>query len=81
MKANIVYSTDQIARQYTRSRIAWRQFYESERVVIGQLKLDHRHAILDAGRGCGGLGMALRDQFGAENYTGVKINVSAAESG
>ena len=30
MKANIVYSTDQIARQYTRSRIAWRQFYESE---------------------------------------------------
>lgn len=81
MKANIVYSTDQIARQYTRSRISWGQFYESERVVVSQLSLDHHREILDIGCGCGGLGMALRDQFGVENYTGVEINAAAAEAG
>ena len=77
---NIVYQTDQLSRYFTRNRIAWQQFYESERVVIGQLGLDHRHAILDIGCGCGGLGMALRDQFGIESYTGVEINASAAEA-
>src|SRR5882762_6272254 len=78
---NIVYQTDQIARYFARNRVAWQQFYESERVIIDQLHLDRHHRILDIGCGCGGLGMALRDQFGAENYTGVEINASAAEAG
>lgn len=78
---NIVYQTDRIARYFTRNRVAWQQFYESERVIIEQLALDHHHRILDIGCGCGGLGMALRDQFGIENYTGVEINASAAEAG
>ncbi len=78
---NVVYQTDQIARYFTQNRIAWQQFYESERVIIGQLGLDQHDEILDIGCGCGGLGLALRDQFGIENYTGVEINQSAAEAG
>lgn len=78
---NIVYQTDQIARYFTQNRVAWQQFYESERVIINQLHLDHHHEILDVGCGCGGLGMALRDQFGIESYTGVEINTSAVEAG
>lgn len=78
---NIVYQTDQIARFYIQNRVAWQQFYESERVIIDQLHLDHHHEILDVGCGCGGLGMALRDQFEIESYTGVEINASAAEAG
>ena len=78
---NIVYQTDLIARYFSRNRVAWQQFYESERVVIDQLHLNRHHEILDIGCGCGGLGMALRDRFGIENYTGVEINASAAEAG
>lgn len=78
---NIVYQTHRISRYFTRNRVAWQQFYESERVIIEQLGLDHHHRILDIGCGCGGLGMALRERFGIENYTGVEINASAAEAG
>lgn len=80
MKNNIVYQTDQIARYFAQNRVTWQQFYESERVIIGQLHLDRQQEILDIGCGCGGLGLALREQFGIENYTGVEINSLAAES-
>jgi SAM-dependent methyltransferase len=78
---NIVYQTDRLARYFAQNRVAWQQFYESERVIIDQLGLDRDDAILDIGCGCGGLGLALRDRFGIENYTGVEINQAAAEAG
>ncbi len=78
---NIVYQTDQLARYFSQNRVSWQQFYESERSIINQLHLDSHHEVLDVGCGCGGLGMALRDQFGVENYTGVEINTTAAEAG
>ena len=78
---NIVYQTDHIARYFTQNRVAWQQFYESERVIIGQLGLNRNDQILDIGCGCGGLGLALRDRFEIENYTGVEINQAAAEAG
>lgn len=81
MKNNIAYQTNQLARYFTQNRVKWEQFYESERVIINQLHLDHCHGILDIGCGCGGLGLALREQFGVENYTGVEINPLAAEAG
>ena len=78
---NIVYQTDQLVRYFAQNRVAWQQFYESERVIIDQLGLNRDDAILDIGCGCGGLGLALRDRFNVENYTGVEINQSAAEAG
>jgi SAM-dependent methyltransferase len=81
MKKNIVYRTDSLARYFTHHRIAWPHFYASERNVIEQLSLDQKHAVLDIGCGCGGLGLALRDRFGVCDYTGVEINASAAEAG
>ena len=78
---NIAYQTDQISRYFSGNRVAWQQFYESERVIIDQLNLTQHHTILDIGCGCGGLGLALRDRFGVDNYTGVEINASAAEAG
>lgn len=78
---NIPYQTGQIANYFAHNRIAWTQFYESERVIIDRLGLDRSQRILDIGCGCGGLGLALREQFGIENYTGVEINPSAAAAG
>lgn len=81
MKNNLVYQTDQIARYFTQHRVAWEQFYESERVILSRLQLGAQHEVLDIGCGCGGLGVALRDQFGVNHYTGVESNASAAEAG
>jgi len=78
---NIVYRTDQLASIFTRNRIAWDQFYESERVIIDRLGLVPDHQVLDIGCGCAGLGLALRERYGIEHYTGVEINSTAAEAG
>jgi SAM-dependent methyltransferase len=81
MKNNIAYQTEHLARYFTANRIAWEQFYDSERAIIGNLALGRDQRILDIGCGCGGLGLALRDRFGAERYTGVEINALAVEAG
>lgn len=80
MNSNITYQTDQIARYFAQNRVTWPQFYDSERVIMQQLNLGSRHEILDIGCGCGGLGLALRERFGVEDYTGVEINSQAAEA-
>lgn len=77
---NIVYQSSEIARYFAHHRVKWQQFYESERRIIEQLHLGPDHTVLDIGCGCGGLGMALRDQFKVRDYTGVEINESAADA-
>jgi SAM-dependent methyltransferase len=77
---NIVYQSSEIARYFAHNRVKWQQFYESERRIIEQLHLGSEHTVLDIGCGCGGLGMALRDQFGIRDYTGVEINKLAADA-
>jgi len=81
MSRNISYQTDQLARYFVQNRVAWAHFYESERVIIGQLSLDADRTVLDIGCGCGGLGLALRERFGVRKYTGVEINPQAAATG
>jgi precorrin-6B methylase 2 len=75
---NIPYKTGEIAKYFAHNRIAWQQFYPSEREVIGKLGAGSDHRVLDIGCGCGGLGLALREQFGVRDYTGVEINEQAA---
>lgn len=80
MSKNIAYQTDQLALYFSQNRVTWPQFYESERTVITQLGLGEVDTVLDIGCGCGGLGLALRDRFGVEKYSGVEINSLAAEA-
>lgn len=80
MNKNIAYNTGQLARYFSSNRIAWDQFYESERVIIERLQLGEASAVLDVGCGCGGLGLALKERFGVSDYTGVEINSGAAEA-
>lgn len=80
MDRNIAYQTDQLVRYFSHNRIAWPQFYESERVIIEGLKLDSHRSVLDIGCGCGGLGLALHERFGVRSYTGVEINPLAAQA-
>ena len=78
MNRNIAYQTEQLVRYFSRNRVTWPQFYESERVIIDGLSLDARRSVLDIGCGCGGLGLALNERHGVVSYTGVEINPLAA---
>jgi precorrin-6B methylase 2 len=80
MHKSIAYQTDRLASYFSNNRVTWEQFYESERIVISQLGLSKGSTVLDIGCGCGGLGLALRDQFGTNIYSGVEINPQAAEA-
>ena len=72
MNKNIAYQTDQLSRYFTNHRVSWPQFYESERNIINRLALGANDSILVVG--CGGLGLALWDEFGVQKYTGIEIN-------
>lgn len=77
---NINYKTDEIERYFSKNRITWDQFYESERVIINELKLSKKDQVLDIGCGCGGLGLALKREYNIQHYTGVEINTQAAKA-
>lgn len=77
---NVVYRTEELSLYFSANRIAWDQFYESERVTISRLRPQKHDTVLDLGRGCGGLGLALRERFSISDYTGVEINELAAET-
>jgi SAM-dependent methyltransferase len=81
MNKNVAYQTEQLVRYFTNNRVTWQQFYESERAIIQRLGLTLQARILDIGCGCGGLGLALKERFGIENYTGVEINTASTEAG
>lgn len=78
MTKNISYQTDKIAQFFSVNRISWSQFYESEKKIINELRLGPDDQVLDIGCGCGGLGLALKEQFNINKYTGVEINALAA---
>jgi SAM-dependent methyltransferase len=78
MTKNISYQTDKIAQFFSVNRISWSQFYESEKKIINELRLGSDDQVLDIGCGCGGLGLALKEQFNINEYTGVEINALAA---
>ena len=79
MSDNIVFNTDQIATYYSQNRIAWHDFYESERHVMDLLHLTPGSSVLDVGCGCGGLGLVLSERYGCTNYLGVEINAPAVQ--
>lgn len=78
MSNNISYQTDKIAQFFSVNRVNWSQFYESEKKIINELQLKPDDQVLDIGCGCGGLGLALKEEFNVRKYTGVEINTLAA---
>ena len=77
MSKNISYQTNEISDFYSKNRIKWLDFYESERKVFETVGLGKDASVLDLGCGCGGLGFALKERFGIKNYTGIDINKTA----
>ena len=75
---NLIYRTPELERYFSQNRIQWCQFYESERRTIEKVWPGGCPTVLDVGCGCGGLGRALEERFGAVRYTGVEINADAA---
>jgi len=78
LKKNITYESPEISKYYSKHRIKWEDFYDSEKFIIEKLGIQNHHEILDIGMGCGGLGLALKEKFGVHRYTGIEINQMAA---
>ena len=81
---NIVYKNDDIKDYFSKDRIKWDDFYDSEKKVIEKVFKNSinnlvKRKILDVGCACGGLGMAIREKYGLNNYTGIEINPQAAD--
>lgn len=76
-QGNIHYKTEAIGQFYKTHRTSWDQFYKSEKIIFSRLSLGASTRVLDIGCGCGGLGLALREQYGLTDYTGVDINRQA----
>ena len=77
MSNNIIYNSSEIYKFYSQNRIKWSQFYPSEKNVLEYVNPNSNAKVLDLGCGCGGLGMALKEKFGIDCYTGIDINEKA----
>lgn len=78
MSKNIHYNSSEISKYFSRNRIKWDDLYESERNVFAYINPLNKTEVLDIGCGCGGLGMALKEKFNLNVYTGVEINKEAS---
>ena len=79
MSQNIHYTADDISEFYKENRLSWNQFYPSEKKVLEHINPNEKSKVLDIGCGCGGLGIALKERFNINNYTGIEINKKAVE--
>ena len=79
MSQNIHYTADDISEFYKQNRLSWNQFYPSEKKVLEHINPNEKSKVLDIGCGSGGLGMALKERFNINNYTGIEINKKADE--
>jgi len=82
MSSNIEYKTSAIEQFYKNNRIAWKDFYESERHIF-DLILKHKGKfgrVLDIGCATGGLGMALSEKGEIDHYVGVEINAQSVQT-
>lgn len=78
---NIRYINENIGKYFRENRVRWDHFYESEKKVIETVWPKRNPKVLDIGCGCAGLGLALKEHFGHEGYTGIEINPQAASIG
>ncbi len=63
-----------IEKLFQISRTEWRHFYDSEKTVISSLDLASNSRVLDVGFDPGGLGLALKERFGIEQYSFVQTD-------
>lgn len=71
---NISYKSRNISDYFSRNRVSFDSFYESEKEILSSVDWFDGISILDVGCGCGGLGLALNKKFGVFNYKGIDIH-------
>ncbi len=76
---NRVYLTSEIKNFYSSNRKIWNHLYDSEKVVIKNLKIKKNSTVMDIGSACGGLGAILKKKYGLKKYLGIEINKQACE--
>jgi len=78
---NIRYNNAGLSDYYSHNRFKYDHFYPSERLALELISPGPKTKILDIGCACAGLGLALNEQFGCSQYTGLEIHTGAAEIG
>ena len=71
---NIKYKSSTFLNYYSKKRMTWEEYYESEKVILDRIikKAKDGIDIMDVGCGCGGLGKALSETFDNINsYVGI----------
>lgn len=76
-KKNISYKSKNISQYFSENRLSFNDFYESEKEILSSINWFNGISVLDVGCGCGGLGLALHDEFGVFDYTGIDIHAES----
>lgn len=76
---NIKYTSDELSLFYKSNRIGWGSLYPSEKFILEKINIDSTAQVLDMGCACGGLGVALEEQYDLNYYHGVDINLKCIE--
>ena len=73
---NRQYVSSGFVNYYSKYRMKWEEFYESEKYMFEKVfgRFNDPFSVLDAGCGCGGLGLALSEKFKLNFYKGLDIN-------
>jgi len=75
----IKYETSEIAEYFSKNRISFAELYDSEKAIFSGLDINKETTLLDGGCACGGLGLALNNEFGLLDYTGIDLNQLAIQ--
>lgn len=78
---NIEFQSPGLVEFYKSHRKAFTDLYPSEQAAFEFLAPHSKASILDLGCACGGLGWALFERFGCNDYTGIEIHAGAAREG
>ncbi|MDA9802750.1 class I SAM-dependent methyltransferase [bacterium] len=78
---NIELQSPGLVEFYRSHRRAFSDLYPSEQAAFEFLAPHSKVSILDLGCACGGLGWALFERFGCDDYTGIEIHAGAAREG
>lgn len=76
---NVQFVSSDIPDFFSKNRVSFEGFYDSEKEILSLIDWHQDISVLDVGCGCGGLGIALNEEFGVLKYSGLDIHPGAIQ--